>query len=187
MRRPTTATSPNSKGGAADQEVAAARAAGGRGGLGGLPKLLSLGRDMVGLSTDETRSSTTSPPAAPRKSSTAISRAISTKALFGFDGVVGNFASPQSPGTAYVLLHHLFGEAAGVPGRLGPCDRRHGRDHPGDGPRVPRGRRRHPSQHAGRGGDRRPTAARPAWSPAARRGGQRRSLRASIRSCCSTG
>jgi phytoene dehydrogenase-like protein len=41
------------------------------------------------------------------------------KALFGFDGVVGNFASPRSPGTAYVLLHHLFGEAAGVPGAWG--------------------------------------------------------------------
>src|SRR5207237_1902691 len=41
------------------------------------------------------------------------------KALFGFDGVVGNFASPQSPGTAYVLLHHLVGEAAGVPGAWG--------------------------------------------------------------------
>ena len=41
------------------------------------------------------------------------------KALFGFDGVVGNFASPQTPGTAYVLLHHLFGEAAGVPGAWG--------------------------------------------------------------------
>ena len=33
--------------------------------------------------------------------------------------MVGNFASPQSPGTAYVLLHHLFGEAAGVPGAWG--------------------------------------------------------------------
>ena len=29
------------------------------------------------------------------------------KALFGFDGVVGNFASPLSAGTAYVLLHHF--------------------------------------------------------------------------------
>jgi phytoene dehydrogenase-like protein len=42
-----------------------------------------------------------------------------TKALFGFDGVVGNFASPYAPGTAYVLLHHLFGEAAGVEGAWG--------------------------------------------------------------------
>jgi phytoene dehydrogenase-like protein len=39
--------------------------------------------------------------------------------LFGFDAIVGNFASPYAPGTAYVLLHHLFGEAAGVPGAWG--------------------------------------------------------------------
>jgi phytoene dehydrogenase-like protein len=32
------------------------------------------------------------------------------KALFGFDAVVGNLASPYTPGTAYVLLHHAFGE-----------------------------------------------------------------------------
>ncbi len=36
------------------------------------------------------------------------------KALFGFDAVVGHFASPYEPGSAYVLLHHVFGEAAGV-------------------------------------------------------------------------
>lgn len=36
------------------------------------------------------------------------------KALFAFDAVVGNFASPTAPGSAYVLLHHVFGEAAGV-------------------------------------------------------------------------
>ena len=41
------------------------------------------------------------------------------KALFGFDAVVGNYASPYTPGSAYVLLHHLFGEAAGVPGAWG--------------------------------------------------------------------
>jgi phytoene dehydrogenase-like protein len=33
--------------------------------------------------------------------------------------VVGNYASPYTPGSAYVLLHHLFGEAAGVPGAWG--------------------------------------------------------------------
>src|SRR5262245_21140245 len=32
------------------------------------------------------------------------------KACFGFDSVVGNFASPYSAGSAYVLLHHVFGE-----------------------------------------------------------------------------
>ena len=36
------------------------------------------------------------------------------KAMFGFDSIVGHFASPYEPGTAYVLLHHVFGEAAGV-------------------------------------------------------------------------
>jgi phytoene dehydrogenase-like protein len=33
-----------------------------------------------------------------------------------FDGIVGAYASPQMPGTAYVLLHHCFGE---VNGKLG--------------------------------------------------------------------
>jgi phytoene dehydrogenase-like protein len=37
------------------------------------------------------------------------------KALFGFDAVVGNLASPYTPGTAYVLLHHAFGEVNGKP------------------------------------------------------------------------
>ena len=35
------------------------------------------------------------------------------KALFGFDAVVGNYASPYAPGSAYVLLHHAFGEVNG--------------------------------------------------------------------------
>src|SRR6202012_2490514 len=33
--------------------------------------------------------------------------------------VVGHYASPYTPGSAYVLLHHVFGEAAGVPGAWG--------------------------------------------------------------------
>src|SRR5262245_50716892 len=35
------------------------------------------------------------------------------KALYGFDAVVGNYASPYTPGTAYVMLHHAFGEVNG--------------------------------------------------------------------------
>ena len=35
------------------------------------------------------------------------------KALFGFDAIVGNYASPYTPGSAYVLLHHAFGEVNG--------------------------------------------------------------------------
>ena len=41
------------------------------------------------------------------------------QALFGFDGVVGNYASPHAPGSAYVLLHHVFGEVNGVKGAWG--------------------------------------------------------------------
>ena len=41
------------------------------------------------------------------------------KACFGFDGVVGNYASPYSPGSAYVLLHHVFGEVNGRKGAWG--------------------------------------------------------------------
>jgi phytoene dehydrogenase-like protein len=41
------------------------------------------------------------------------------KALFGFDGIVGNYASPHTPGSAYVLLHHVFGEVNGVKGAWG--------------------------------------------------------------------
>ncbi len=41
------------------------------------------------------------------------------KAAFGFDSVVGNFGSPYTPGSAYVLLHHVFGEVNGRPGQWG--------------------------------------------------------------------
>ena len=41
------------------------------------------------------------------------------KALFGFDAVVGNYASPYAPGSAYVLLHHCFGEVNGKKGVWG--------------------------------------------------------------------
>lgn len=40
-------------------------------------------------------------------------------ALFGFDAVVGNHASPYTPGSAYVLLHHVFGEVNGRRGAWG--------------------------------------------------------------------
>jgi phytoene dehydrogenase-like protein len=41
------------------------------------------------------------------------------KALFGFDAIVGNYASPYSAGSAYVMLHHAFGEVNGKPGIWG--------------------------------------------------------------------
>jgi len=41
------------------------------------------------------------------------------KAILGFDGIVGTYASPYSAGTAYVLLHHCWGEATGRKGAWG--------------------------------------------------------------------
>ena len=41
------------------------------------------------------------------------------KGVWGFEGVIGNFADPYQPGTAYVLLHHAFGEVAGTAGAWG--------------------------------------------------------------------
>jgi phytoene dehydrogenase-like protein len=41
------------------------------------------------------------------------------KAAFAFDGIVGNYAAPSTPGSAYVLLHHCFGEVNGKRGAWG--------------------------------------------------------------------
>lgn len=41
------------------------------------------------------------------------------KGAFAFDGIVGAYASPSTPGTAYVLLHHCFGEVNRKPGVWG--------------------------------------------------------------------
>ncbi len=41
------------------------------------------------------------------------------KAVLAFDAVVGNLASPYTAGSAYMLLHHAFGEVNGKPGVWG--------------------------------------------------------------------
>lgn len=41
------------------------------------------------------------------------------KAAFGFDSIVGHYASPYASGSAYVLLHHNFGEVNGKRGVWG--------------------------------------------------------------------
>ena len=41
------------------------------------------------------------------------------KSAFGFDAVVGNYAGVSTPGSAYVLLHHVFGEVNGKLGAWG--------------------------------------------------------------------
>ena len=41
------------------------------------------------------------------------------KGVLGLEGVIGNFAEPYQAGTAYVLLHHAFGEIEGRAGAWG--------------------------------------------------------------------
>ncbi len=41
------------------------------------------------------------------------------KAALGFDSIVGTYGSPDTPGSAYVLLHHVFGEVNGKRGAWG--------------------------------------------------------------------
>lgn len=41
------------------------------------------------------------------------------KGALAFDGIVGSYLSPYTPGTAYVLMHHYFGEVNGKTGVWG--------------------------------------------------------------------
>jgi len=41
------------------------------------------------------------------------------KGAFAFDAIVGTYAAPSTPGSAYVLLHHCFGEVNGRRGAWG--------------------------------------------------------------------
>lgn len=89
------------------------------GGLSDLLALLRLGNSVRGLSLAEQRHLVDffTAPAAD-----ILERYFGhdlVQALFGFDSVVGHYASPYSPGSAYVLLHHVFGEAGGVAGAWG--------------------------------------------------------------------
>jgi phytoene dehydrogenase-like protein len=41
------------------------------------------------------------------------------KGVLGYDAVIRNYASPYHLGSAYVLLHHVFGEVNGIKGAWG--------------------------------------------------------------------
>ena len=77
------------------------------------------------------------------------------KAVFGFDAVVGNYASPYTPGSAYVLLHHCFGEVNGKKGIWGHAIGGMGAITAGDGEIGARAGRRHRDQGRRARGDRR--------------------------------
>ncbi|TMJ18760.1 MAG: NAD(P)/FAD-dependent oxidoreductase [Alphaproteobacteria bacterium] len=89
------------------------------GGLGALLALLKLGGGVGRLGLEEQRHLV---DFFTKSAGDILKRYFShelVQALFGFDAVVGHYASPDAPGSAYVLLHHVFGEAAGVEGAWG--------------------------------------------------------------------
>ena len=89
------------------------------GGLADILALLKLGAGVNRLSLEEQRHLL---DFFTKSAADILNRYFShdlVQALFGFDSVVGHYASPYAPGTAYVLLHHVFGEAAGVEGAWG--------------------------------------------------------------------
>lgn len=89
------------------------------GGLADILALLSLGNSVRSLAGEEQRHLL---DFFTKSAADILLRYFShdlAQALFGFDAIVGHYASPWTPGSAYVLLHHVFGEAAGVPGAWG--------------------------------------------------------------------
>lgn len=94
-----------------------------KGGLfAALPQLFkagALGRDLAKLSMEQQRALL---DLFTKSAADYLDRWFendSVKALFGFDAVVGTFSSPRTPGTAYVQLHHCFGEVNGKKGHWG--------------------------------------------------------------------
>jgi phytoene dehydrogenase-like protein len=87
-----------------------------KGGVHDLLGGLSLGRLMAGLDAETQRDLLDLFTKSAGDMLDARFRGDAIKALLGFDSIVGNYASPYAAGSAYVLLHHVFGE---VEGRVG--------------------------------------------------------------------
>ncbi len=88
------------------------------------------GRSIAGLDREAQRDLVTLFAGSARQFLSQWFESDPVQAAFGFDAVVGNYASPDAPGSAYVLLHHVFGEVNGnkgswghVPGGMGTITR----------------------------------------------------------------
>jgi phytoene dehydrogenase-like protein len=93
--------------------------AGGLAGLGEMLKGAALGRSLARLDTTARRDLLALFSQSAGDWLDGWFESAPVKAAFGFDGIVGTYASPYSPGTAYVLLHHVFGEVNGKKGVWG--------------------------------------------------------------------
>ena len=89
------------------------------GGLAGLVEALTTGRLLSRLPREVQRDMLDLFTKSAREFLAPWFESDPAQAAFGFDAVVGNYASPDTPGSAYVLLHHVFGEVNGNKGSWG--------------------------------------------------------------------
>ncbi len=89
------------------------------GGVANMLRALKLGRRLRRLSMKGRRDMLELLTRSAGEVLDAWFEAAPVKAVFAFDAVVGTFASPYTPGTAYVLLHHMLGEVNGAKGAWG--------------------------------------------------------------------
>ncbi|HJZ53989.1 MAG TPA: NAD(P)/FAD-dependent oxidoreductase, partial [Gemmataceae bacterium] len=87
--------------------------------LGNLWKLFQLGRGFRGLGRDVATEAFEILTGAARPILDRWFESDGLKATIATDAVIGAFAPPSHPGTAYVLFHHVMGECNGVRGVWG--------------------------------------------------------------------
>jgi phytoene dehydrogenase-like protein len=88
-------------------------------GLAGLPRALQQGNVLRRLGLEQQRDLLDLFVKSARDFLDAWFESDEIKAVLGFDAIVGNYASPDTPGSAYVLLHHTFGGVNGKKGNWG--------------------------------------------------------------------
>ncbi|MBY0282587.1 MAG: NAD(P)/FAD-dependent oxidoreductase [Sphingomonas sp.] len=89
------------------------------GDAGGMVRAVEQGWRLLGLSAQAKRDAIDLFTRSAREVLDGFFDSDPVKAVFGFDSIVGHYASPDTPGSAYVLLHHVFGEVNGEPGAWG--------------------------------------------------------------------
>ena len=89
------------------------------GGIGALLKAAAQGRRVAGLPVDQQAEILDMFTKSARDFLDGWYEHDVVKSAFAFDAVVGNFAGVSTPGSAYVLLHHVFGEVNGKKGAWG--------------------------------------------------------------------
>jgi len=89
------------------------------GGIVELIKAAGLGRRFLGLSIEDQRLLVDLFTKGAADFLACWFESEFVQGAFAFDGIVGAYASPYTPGTAYVLLHHCFGEVNGKSGVWG--------------------------------------------------------------------